>query len=106
MQLTYKGSNNASVWDRENKQVTYNSVRDGIWKLYRKAADGSSGEELLWHKQPYLLPGSWSPDGKHLAFYEINAGTLRDIGVLSLQDSSKSVFVATEAHEVSPVFAQ
>ena len=105
MQLTYKGWNNAPVWDRENKQVTYNSVRDGIWKLYWKAADGSSEEELLWHKQPHLSSASWSPDGKHFVFYETNEKTFRDIGVLSLQDTSKSVFVATEANEISPKFS-
>ena len=85
--------------------MTYNSERDGTDKLYWKAADGSSEEEVLWQKQPYLLPGSWSPDGKHHAFYEINEGTVRDIGVLSLQDSSKSLFVSTEANETSPVFS-
>jgi len=105
VQLTYDGNSGTPVWDHEGKRVTYSSIRDGIDKVYWKAADGSSGEELLWHKQPFLLPGSWSPDGKRLAFYEINAGTLRDIGVLSLQDSSKSLFVATEANEFSPVFS-
>ena len=105
IQLTYKGWNNAPVWDHEGKRVTYNSVRDGLWKLYWKAADGGSEEEVLWHKQPHLSPGSWSPDGKHLAFYEINEGTIRDVGVLSLPDTSKSVFVATEANEISPKFS-
>ncbi|MFQ5639549.1 MAG: hypothetical protein ACE5IR_16310 [bacterium] len=107
VQLTYKGDSSNPVWDHEGKRVTYGSWErgDGTDKLYWKAADGSSEEELLWQKQPYLLAGSWSPDGKRLAFYEINAGTLRDIGVLSLQDSSKSLFVATEANEMSPVFS-
>ena len=104
VQLTYNGYSFSPVWDRDGKRVTYSSERDGKNNLFWKAADGSSEEELLWHKQPHLLPGSWSLDGKHLAFYEINERS-RDIGVLSLQDSSKSVFVATEANEISPVFS-
>jgi len=104
VQLTYKGHSFAPIWDRESKRVAYNSRRDGTDKLYWKAADGSGAEELLWYKRPHLLPASWSPDGTHLAFYEINEGS-RDIGVLSLQDSSKSILVATEANEVSPRFS-
>ena len=67
------------LWSPDGKQIYY-SNGDSI---YRKAADGSGGEELLVKGAPSNRLSSVSPDGKNLLFGN------RDILRLSLEGGNK-----------------
>ena len=56
------------LWSPDGRSVVFNSVRKGHWDLYRKSADGSGVEELLYADDREKYPNSWSPDGKVLIF--------------------------------------
>jgi serine/threonine protein kinase len=58
-----------SVWSKDGKSVIFNSTRKGHYDLYRKSADGSGAEELLYTDDNDKVPVSWSPDGKHLLYF-------------------------------------
>jgi dipeptidyl aminopeptidase/acylaminoacyl peptidase len=54
-----------------------------------------------------VFPHSWAPDGKVLAFYEVNPKTARDIWILT-RDGNRYVaspFLVTASNERSPAFS-
>jgi eukaryotic-like serine/threonine-protein kinase len=57
--------------------------------LFWQLADGSGGLERLNTSEYIQVPTSWSPDGKVLAFMEVNPTTRVDIWVLRMGDPSR-----------------
>ena len=56
-------------------RIAYSSYRNGKQAIYQKAADGSSGEEVLLEAADrYRFPTDWFPDGKILAYHEGTQG--------------------------------
>ena len=58
------------VWSPDGKQVAYVSTRQSYSGIYRKAADGTGDEELLFRYTPGagMVLTDWSSDGKFLTF--------------------------------------
>lgn len=61
----------APLWSPDGKHVAYVSTRGSYSGIYRKAADGTGSEELLFRYTPGAFIGltDWSPDGKFLTFF-------------------------------------
>jgi serine/threonine protein kinase len=91
------------VWTPDGKRIIYCGGRTNIlWK----AADGSGQPELLLSGDTQLSLGSVSPDGRVLAFCQINPGSRSDICFLSLKEKRKpAMFLATSFNETSPKFS-
>ncbi len=77
--------------------MAFGSNRDGQFKLYWKAVDGTGAVERLTESENLQFPYAFSPDGKHLVFVDIGAGR-RTLAVLSLEGSSEPL-LATEFSE-------
>ena len=62
---------NAPIWAPDGKNVAYASTRQSYAGIYRKAADGTGEEELLFRYTPGagMVLTDWSPDGKFLTFF-------------------------------------
>jgi len=58
------------TWSPDSKQIAYVSTRGSYSGIYRRAADGSGNEELLFRYTPGagIALSDWSPDGKFLTF--------------------------------------
>jgi Tol biopolymer transport system component len=102
------GSSISPVWSPDGHRVAYRSNKaGGNWNLYWRAADGSGPEEQLLEKESPggNTPGSWSPDGKTLAF--VGAGsTGQDIWTLPVEGERKpQPFLATRSNEKAPRFS-
>jgi Tol biopolymer transport system component len=56
------------LWSVDGKYIFYSALLDGDWPVYRKAADGTGKEELLFRYTPGAFVGlsDISPDGKYL----------------------------------------
>ncbi|HET9272133.1 MAG TPA: hypothetical protein VFO31_28340 [Vicinamibacterales bacterium] len=62
---------NGPIWSPDGKYVAYVSTREQLAGIYRKAADGTGQEELLFQYTPGagMVMTDWSPDGKFITFY-------------------------------------
>jgi serine/threonine-protein kinase len=68
--LTFGGEASYPLWTPDGQSVAYYDSSEGT--IVMKAADGSGTVETLTPKDPSpLLPDSWSPDGRTLAYTRV-----------------------------------
>jgi len=104
-QLTTEGSNMVPQWSPDGMRVVFQSFRPEESGVYWKVVDGSAPAELL-AGEPFLLPCSWSPDGKLLACTTHDVNTQDDIWILPLEGERKpQSFIKTQAREYNPAFS-
>ena len=104
--LTSAGSSQAAVWSPDGKRIAYRGTRAGFRNIYWKPADGTGNEERVTTSENIQTPGSWSPDGRLLAFYETSPETGGDIWVLHLDGERKAEqFLKTPFNEIYPRFS-
>jgi len=98
--------NGMPVWHPDGEWITFSLWRGGASGLYRQRVDRSGEMEPLLTSEHPLWPLSFSPDGRLLAYYEVNPDTGRDIWVLPMEgDRTPIPFLVTESNERSPVFS-
>jgi len=52
------------AWSPDGKWIAYGGATSGRDAMvFRKRADGTGGEEQIWHGKDFCLPMDWSPDG-------------------------------------------
>ena len=104
--FTFENDNRDPVWTSDGKRVAYSSFRNGKYGIYWKPADGSGPEELLLSSPDWVWAGSFSPDGKDLAYIVRNPETGFDIWILPLEgDRKPRPFARTQFNEWSPAFS-
>ena len=112
--LTFSGfADNNPVWTPDGQRITYTSHENGEFNLYWKRADGSGEALRLTKDKAVKYPYSWRPDGKVLAFDQLNPDTSWDIMTLAIEGDEKSgwkvgepkPFLNTPFAERSPAFS-
>ena len=73
--------------------------------MYWKTADVAGSEERLTTSGNFQNPGSISPDGANLAFFEEDPITGVDIWTLPLKDRKPQPFARTPFNEGNPAFS-
>jgi serine/threonine-protein kinase len=72
--LTFEGRNLYPIWNPNGREVVFQSDRQGDRGLYRQGVDGTQVAERLTTAEPGVshVPGSWTPDGRTLAYSASN----------------------------------
>ena len=114
LRLSFDSATDAyPVWTPDGKHIVYNS-RTGGGGIWWVRSDGSDQPQLLYEsKTGTAIPGSFTPDGRRLAFHQPAADTGRDIWTLPLDltdpDHPKAgkpeLFLATPSDDVEPAFS-
>jgi Tol biopolymer transport system component len=98
--FTFEGSRvmMPAIWSPDGASMAFAAARNGQTGLYRKAANLSGSEELLFADSYYLTPTSWSPDGKTILYQRnIMSGSRTGVFALPLAGERKPVQIAPTA---------
>lgn len=88
--LTFEGSNAFAVWSPDGEHLTFSSDRAGGLNLIHVRADGTGEPEQLTSGDWIAIPGSWSPDGRFLAYSAYHEDELAgDIWILPYADGGE-----------------
>ncbi len=108
--LTFDGDVADPTWSADSRRVAYDRTGAAVGggaDIFWKPADGSGEAESLVSGPELTFPGSFSPDGRYLAFDHTAPGTSNsDIWIQSLDSGSEQkAVVATEAQEFNGRFS-
>jgi serine/threonine-protein kinase len=104
--FTFEGNVNLNaIWTPDGKRLTFQCNKDGPANIYWQRADRSGGVERLTTSEYVDVPMSWSADGQHLAFIEIDPTTGYDVWVVGLGDRKARPFIRTPFSECAPRFS-
>ena len=104
LRLTFEpGDEVFPQWTADGTRIAF-GTRTG--KMFWKLADGTGEREEISRGEYPRYPGSFSPDGKMLAFVEIHPSRQRDIWLMPLNgDRRAQPFQTTDADEWAPKFS-
>ena len=90
--LTFAGeANGYPVWTPDGQRIAYSSQeKGGTYNLWWIRADGAGNAQRLTESKYPQYARSWRPDGKVLAFRQINPDTGNDIMTLPIEGDEKS----------------
>jgi Tol biopolymer transport system component len=104
--ITVENHNSFPIWTSDDKVTYVSNKAGGRRNLFWKTADSSSSEEQLAASENPQVPGSWSPNGQTLAFFENDPATGLDIWTLSLDNRGKpELLVRTPSREGNAAFS-
>jgi len=106
--LTFDGGYTQLLWGPGDQYITFRG-RGGISWI---RADGSSKPQLLTRSENMQSPWSFTPDGKRLAFVEVDPKTGADIWTVAVESDAKGLragtpelFLRTAFNERAPAFS-
>jgi serine/threonine-protein kinase len=107
--LTFNGKAFTPVWASDGRHIAFNDGSDILWIR----SDGTGEPQRLLEGQYNSFPYSFSPDGRHLAYYEVNPETGNDLWTLPLdfidpdhpKPGKPELFLRTPAGEALPTFS-
>jgi len=107
MRLTFDaGEDETPVWSPDGRTIAYTSTREGLERaIYRKPADGSGTEELLWSGKGHLHLGGFTPDARAIVL-SFRTGASNDIGSLSLETGKLTPLLAAPYGEYDPTLSK
>jgi serine/threonine-protein kinase len=105
--MSLDGASHWPLWTPNGSRLTFRSWKTGTMTMWSMPADRSSEPELLTDVGSMQSPESWSPDGRALAFTQMDdpeSGS--DIYVLTLDGNRRpQVLIRTKFSEGSPKFS-
>jgi eukaryotic-like serine/threonine-protein kinase len=105
--LTFDGASHWPMWNPKGDRITFRSWKTGTMTMWSMPADRSSPPELLTNIGSMQSPESWSPDGKWLAFTQMNEPqNAVDVYVLPMDgDRKPRALLNSRFAEGSPKFS-
>jgi Tol biopolymer transport system component/predicted Ser/Thr protein kinase len=88
------GMDSAPVWSPDGRWIAFDAIRGAVQAIYRKSANGTGPEEVLFQHGSTVHLYDWSRDGKYLLFAAAGGG-FRDLYALPLEGERKPIPLAT-----------
>lgn len=81
------GEDETPVWSPDGRWIAFSSSRAGQPRsVFRKRADGSGAEELLWQTEHHVHLGDWSSDGRTIVLAQLSQESRSDIWALDVDE--------------------
>jgi Tol biopolymer transport system component/tRNA A-37 threonylcarbamoyl transferase component Bud32 len=109
--FTFEDDNVSPTMSPDGQRIAFSKYKTETISIMAKTVDGSGSEETLLSAQRstgvvHLLPASWSPDGRFLAYMQIGRSGKREIWVLPLEGERKPQLVlANQFDNAAPKFS-
>jgi Tol biopolymer transport system component len=103
--LTGEGWAFYAIWTPDGKRLLFSWGKSRADSLFWQPYDGSSPMERLTTSEYGQRPGSWSSDGKTLAFVDIHPDTGSDIALLDVGSGRVTPFLNSQFEEWYPEFS-
>jgi serine/threonine-protein kinase len=103
--LTDDGRAVRTIWTPDGKRLLFSWGRSTANNLFWQPYDGSSPMERLTTSEYGQQPGSWSLDGKTLAFEDVHPDTGDDIALLDVRSGRVTRFLNSKYAEWYPEFS-
>ena len=103
--LTGEGWAFYTTWTPDGKRLLFSLGKSTADSLFWQPYDGSSPMERLTTSEYGQRPGSWSSDGKTLAFVDIHPDTGTDIAMLDVRSGRVTPFLNSQYEEWYPEFS-
>lgn len=103
--LATEGQAHAPVWTADGAGVTLSSDRNGRFNLVTQAADGGAAPTSLVVSPLHQDPGSWSRDGRWLAYAEMDPKTGFDLWAFDAASGKPQPFRRTAFNESFPAIS-
>ena len=100
-----EGNPHAAVWSPDGQRLAFSSDRSGAANLFVQAADGTGTAERLVSSPRHADPGSWSSDGRFMAYAEADPVTGWDVWALDVARRQATPVRRTAAVEQSPALS-
>ena len=97
------GDNHSPLWSITDPILTFASSRSGLQRLFQITLPSMDTTGPLFEGD-LRTPGSWSRDGKNLAFHEVHPSRGRDIWTWSIERGAEP-WRATDYNERAPRFS-
>jgi tricorn protease-like protein len=79
------------LWTPDGHRLVFTSARDGLSaNLFWQRADGTGDVQRLTSSPHPQYAGSWHPNGKIVAFHEVNPQTNADIMIMTMEGDESS----------------
>ena len=107
--LTFTGTVGNPIWSPDGQYIAFRAVGEGMSVI---RSDGSGKPQPLTQSKNFQVPWSFAPDGKRLAFLEVDSKTSADLWTVPLESDNAGlragkpeVFLQTLAIELAPSFS-
>ena len=89
--LTFGDGASSPVWTPDDQRIVYSfREKNGVHDLWWTRADGSAKPQRLTGSKNVQAAGSWRPDGKVLAFAQVESSAAPEIMTLPLEGNENS----------------
>ncbi len=85
------GTDGAPVWSPDSTWLAFSAKRGDKEGIFKKRANGTSGEEMLLASTQRARANDWSPDGRFLVYSTVDRENGSDLWLLPLHGDAKPI---------------
>jgi eukaryotic-like serine/threonine-protein kinase len=101
-QITREGAASEPVWSPDCRTIAFSWNRTGVANIYTVAIESGEAPRVLFESPFSSAPGSWSADGRWLAYTERHPETSGDIWLWDRVTGHRRPVIATPGLELLP----
>jgi eukaryotic-like serine/threonine-protein kinase len=104
-QITREGAASEPVWSPDCRTITFSWNRTGVANIYTVAIESGHAPRVLFESPFSSAPGSWSADGRWLAYTERHPETSGDIWLWDGTTGHRRPVIAAPRMELLPALS-